>query len=133
MAIPNESETLILNLVLKRILTDRDATLELTLYTNSGLNLETVVESDLTEPATGGFARKVLTDATWTVSADEGTYPAQDFVPSGGVFTDVRGAAVISVTAGGTQRIIGIAPFPAAPVTVADGATFRVNLAALVT
>ena len=133
MPVPDESETLFLNVLFKRVLTDRDATLELLLYTNAALALETAVESALTEPATGGYARKVLTDATWTVTADEATYPAQDFVPSGGVFTDVRGAAVVTVTAGGTKRILGIAPFPAAPVTVADGATFRVNLAALVT
>jgi len=132
MAIPNESETLILNVVFKRILTDRDATLEVLLYTNSGLNLETVAESDLTEVATGGYARLVLTDATWVVSGDEATYVAQDFTPSGGVFAGIEGAAVVSVTAGGTQRIIGIAPFPAAPVTIADSETIRVDLTALV-
>ena len=132
MSIPDEGETLILNLLLKRILTDRDADLELLLYTNAGLNLETATEAALTEPSTGGYARKVLTDASWSVSGDEATYAAQDFTPSAGVFTDVRGAAVVTKSVGGTQRIVGIVAYNAAPVTVADGETFRVDLTALV-
>ena len=132
MAIPDESETLILNVLLKRTLTDRDADLEVLLYTNSGLNLETATEAALTEPSTGGYARKTLTDASWSVSGDEATFAAQDFTPSGGVFTGVEGAAVVTKSAGGTQRILGIAAYNAAPVTVADGETFRVDLSALV-
>lgn len=132
MAIPDEGETLLLNIALKRILTDRDADLELGLYTNSGLNLETATEAALTEPATGGYVRKTLTDGTWTVSGDEATYPSQDFVAAGGAFTGVEGAFIVTKAAGGTQRIIGIAPFPSAPITVADGQTFRVDPTALV-
>ncbi len=132
MAIPDEGETLILNLLLKRILTDRDANLEVLLYTNSGLTLETATEAALTEPATGGYARVSLTDASWTVSGDEATYAAVDFTPSAGVFTDVRGAAVVTKSAGGTQRILGIVAYASAPVTVADGETFRADLSALV-
>lgn len=132
MAIPDEAETLILNMVLKSTLTDRDADLELGLYTNAGLTLETATEAALTEPSGGAYARKTLTDATWSVSGDEGTYPAQDFVPAGASWTNVYGAFVATKAAGGTQRIIGIVPYPSAPVTIADGETFRVDLSALV-
>ncbi len=132
MTIPNESETLILNILLKRTLTDRDADLEVLLYTNSSLNLETATEAALTEPSTGGYARKTLTDGSWTVSGDEGTYAAQDFTPSGATFPSVYGAAVVTKSAGGTQRIVGIAAYSSAPVTVADGETLRVDLTALV-
>ncbi len=132
MAIPDEGETLILNLLLKRTLTDRDANLEVLLYTNSSLTLETATEAALTEPSGGGYARKALTDASWTVSGDEGTYAAQDFTPSGAAWAGVYGAAVVTNAAGGTKRILGIAAYASAPITVADGETFRVDLTALV-
>ena len=59
MSIPDEGETLILNVLLKRILTDRDADLELLLYTNAGLNLETATKADKS-------TRKVSPSATVT-------------------------------------------------------------------
>ena len=132
MAIPNEGETLLLNMLLKRILTDRDANLEVLLYTNSGLTLETATEAALTEPSTGGYARVSLTDANWTVSGDEATHAVVDFTPSGATFPGVEGAAVVTKSAGGTQRILGIVAYNAAPITIEDGETFRVDLTALV-
>lgn len=134
MPIPNEGETLLLNMLLKRILTDRDADLEVLLYTNVGLDLETATEAALTEPTEGGgYVRVSLTDANWVVSGDEATHAVIDFVPSGASWAGVHGAAIVTKSAGGTQRILGIGPFPAAPVTVADGQTFRVDPTKLVT
>ena len=132
MAIPDEGETVILNVLLKRVLTDRDADLQVLLYTNVGLNLETATEAALTEPSGGSYGRKTLTDGSWSVSGDEGTYVAQDFTPSGASWAGVYGAAVVTKSAGGTQRILGIAAYPSAPLTVADGETLRVDLTALV-
>ena len=119
-------------MLLKRTLTDRDADLEALLYTNSGLDLETATEAALTEPSGGGYARITLTDGNWVVSGDEATHAVVDFTPSGATFPGVEGAAVVTKSAGGTQRILGIVAYNAAPVTVADGETFRVDLSALV-
>jgi len=132
MPIPNEGETLILSILLTRDLTDRDADLQCLLYTNSGLNLETVAESDLTEVAVGGYARKAITDANWVISGDQATHAVFDFVPSGADWVGVEGAAIVTNSAGGTKRIIGITAFAAAPVTIADGQTFRVDPTAVV-
>ena len=131
MAIPDEAETLLLNVLLKRTLTDRDADLELLLYTNAALTLETATEAALTEPSGGGYARVSLTDGSWTVDGDEATYAAVDFTPSGAAWAGVYGAAVVTKSAGGTQRIVGINAYEAAPITIGDGETFRVNLTAL--
>ena len=64
---PDEGETVSLNILLKKILTDRDADLEIGLFTNSSPG-ETITEATLTEPSTGGYARKTLTDANWSES-----------------------------------------------------------------
>ena len=130
MTIPDEGETLILNLLLKRILADRDADLEVGLYTNSGLTRETATEAVLTEPTDGDYARKTLTDGSWTVSADQGTYPDQDFTAATTDMTGIQGAFVATKSAGGTQRIIGIIPYPTAPLTLSVGETLRVALSA---
>ena len=128
--IPNEGETLALNILLKRILTDRDADFEVGLYTNSGLTRETATEAALTEPSDGSYARKTLTDANWTVSGDQGTYADQDFIAVTTDMTGMQGAFVATKSAGGTQRILGIIAIPTAPLTLVVGETLRVALSA---
>ena len=130
MTVPNEGETLILNMVLARVLTDRDATLECGLYTNSGLTLETATESALTEPSGGGYARIDLTDGSWSISGDEGTYSAVDFTASSTDMTGIYGAFICTKSSGGTARLISIIAHPDAPVTVPVGQTLRVDLTA---
>ena len=56
---PNEGETLIAQLLHQRIHADRDATLELGLFTGSPG--ETITESTIAEPTGTGYARIALT------------------------------------------------------------------------
>jgi hypothetical protein len=128
MAVPDEGETAILTVLLKRSLTDRDADLEMGLYTNSTLTLETATEAALTEPATGGYARQDLTDASWSISSDEGTYANVDFTASGADITGVYGVFIASKAAGGTPRLWTIIEYDSPPLTISDGATFRVTI-----
>ena len=130
MTIPNEGETLALELILSRILTDRDANMELGLYTNSGLDLETATEAALTEPSDGGYARKVLTDGTWVISGDDGSHVALDFTAVTTPMTGIQGTFIATNAAVGTKRILSIIAYPSAPLSIPVGEALRINLAA---
>ena len=84
--VPNEGEALIASLVMQRVLTDRDANLELGLFTNSAPG-ETITEATLTEPSGTGYARIDLTDGSWTGSADARAYAQQTFTGGAGGWT----------------------------------------------
>ena len=128
---PNEGETLIANLIYKNADANRGTNLELLLFTNVAL-LDTSVYADLTEPATGGYARKTLTDGSWTITTDTGTsttgciasYAAQNFTPSG-VSWSIYGAAI--VTTGTAPKILAFVIDTIVPVTVADSIPYVVT------
>ena len=130
MTIPNEGETLLLEQTLQRDNTDRDANLQVALFTNSSLTLETATEAALTEPSGGSYARQSLTDASWSVTDDTGSYVNIDFTPSGASWSNVYGVALVTQASGGTPRILSIIADQDAPVTVADGETYRVSFEA---
>ena len=103
---PNEGETLIAQLVHQRIHVDRDATLELGLFTDVAPD-ETITEATIAEPTGGGYARKVLTDASWNVTGDTADYAEQTFTVTGTDYVgDVAGYFVATVAAGGTKRLL---------------------------
>ena len=125
---PNEGEAFIGRYVYQRILTDRDATLELGLFTNVAPD-ETITEAAITEPTGGGYARKVLTDASWTGPADVWTYAQQTFTAGAGGYTgDVQGWFIATVSAGGTQRCLHIEIDTAGPYTMGEDSTYSINL-----
>lgn len=105
---PNEGEALIADLVYKRVLTDRDANLELGLFTNASVG-ETTTHAGLTEPTGGTYARKDLTDASWAGAADNRTYAAQVFTATGSAMSgDIHGYFINTKAAGGTKRLMHI-------------------------
>lgn len=110
--VPNEGETLTLRMILKRLLTDRDANLEIGLFTNAVID-ETITHAALTEPTGGTYARKALTDASWVeTAADQFTYAAQVFTATGSAMTgDIHGFFINTLAAGGTKRVVFIERF----------------------
>jgi hypothetical protein len=127
--IPSEGQQLLATIAAKRISVDRDADMELLLFTNASVD-HTTVYSGLTEPSGNGYARKILSDASWTSSGGVDTYAQQSFQASGGSWTGVRGYAIVTKSAGGTRRILCIEVDPAAPsggYTIADQAFYKVT------
>ncbi|MGE0373170.1 MAG: hypothetical protein AB7Q01_14980 [Gammaproteobacteria bacterium] len=124
---PNEGEALIADMVWKRTLTDRDADLELGLFTNSSPG-ETITEATITEPSGTGYARINLTDASWSGSADARSYAQQTFTGGSGGWTgSVQGYFIATKSSGGTQRILAIEVDPNGPYTINEGDTYKVT------
>jgi len=124
---PDEGEACIADLVWKRSLTDRDADLELGLFTNSAPG-ETITEATITEPTGTGYARITLTDASWTGSADARAYAQQTFTGGAGGWTgSIQGYFIATKSAGGTQRILAIEVDPSGPYTINAGDTYKIT------
>lgn len=124
---PNEGENLINRILYQRDLADRDANLELGLFTNASVSEATTL-ADITEPAAGGYARIDLTDASWTVSGDQSTYAQQVFNATGGNFGNVYGYFIATKAASGTPRLLHLEVDPNGPRNVTDGSSYSVNL-----
>jgi hypothetical protein len=124
---PNEGEALIADMVYKRVLTDRDADLELGLFTNSSPS-ETTTEAQITEPTGTGYARKTLTDANWTGSADTRAYAKQTFTGGVGGWTgSIYGYFIATKAAGGTKRLLAYEIDPNGPYTINENDTYDVT------
>lgn len=124
---PDEGETLIANVIFKRTHADRDATLELGLFTNSAPG-ETITEAAITEPTGTGYARIVLTDASWSVTGATGSYAQQTFTAGAGGWTgSIQGYFIASVSSGGTQRILFIEVDGNGPYTLNAGDTYKIT------
>lgn len=129
---PDEGEAMVASLVYQRVLTDRDADLELGLFTNVS-PAETITEAALTEPTGGGYARINLTDGSWTGAADTRAYAVQTFTPSGADYTgSVQGYFIATKAAGGTQRILHIEVDANGPYTLTDGDDYAITLSNVV-
>lgn len=125
--VPNEGETLIAQLIHLGSHADRDADLELGLFTNASID-ETITEATITEPTGTGYARKTLTDASWTVTGDTASYALQQFVGGAGGWTgSIQGYFIASKSSGGTQRCLYIEDDPNGPYTLAEGQTYDVT------
>ena len=124
---PNEGETLIAQLVHQRIHVDRDATLELGLFTDAA-PAETITEATITEPTGTGYARITLTDASWTAVGGVAGYAQQTFTGGAGGWTgDVVGYFIASVSAGGSQRLLYVEVDGSGPYTIGAGSTYKVT------
>jgi hypothetical protein len=124
--LPNEGEHLVANLLFKNADVDRGTGLQLGLFTNTTAP-ETITAATLTEPTGGSYARKELTDGSWTVTADAASYALQTFTATGSAYTgSVYGYFV--VTKGTTPRIIAIEVDTAGPYTIAQNESYDVTL-----
>lgn len=123
--LPNEGETLFANLVLKNADVDRGTDLELLLFTNVSPG-ETITEATLTEPTGTGYARIQLTDGSWSVTDDTGSYAQQTFTGGSGGWTgSIQGYAI--VTKGTTPRIVGIEVDASGPYTINENDTYKIT------
>ena len=124
---PNEGETLIAQVIHQRIHDDRDATLELGLFTNAAAD-EDLTEATVTEPTGTGYARIVLTDATWDVTDDVASYAQQTFTGGAGGWTgSIYGYFVASVSSGGTQRLLYMEIDGNGPYTINENDTYKIT------
>jgi hypothetical protein len=123
--LPNEGENLVANLLFKNTSVDRGTNLDLGLFTNTTAP-ETITAATLTEPTGGSYARKTLTDASWTITADVASYAAQVFTATGSAMTgSIYGYFI--VTKGTTPRIIAIEVDTAGPYTLAQNDTYTIT------
>jgi hypothetical protein len=129
----NEGEALFAAMLFKNDSTVRPANLELLLFTNTTVS-ETTTYAQLTEPTGGGYARKTLTDANWTVASGVFSYGSQTFTPIGAAYTgNIQGAAI--VTKGASPKVLFIVTDPLAPVALTAGTPYivAVNVACAAT
>lgn len=125
--VPNEGEALALSVVVQRVLTDRDANLELGLFTNASVD-ETTTHAAITEPTGTGYARITLTDGSWTGAADTRAYAQQTFTGgAGGWAGTVKGYFIATKAGGGTQRLFFIEVDAAGPYTINENDTYKVT------
>lgn len=123
---PDEGENLLGNYVYKAITTDRTADMQLGLFTNVAPG-ETITEATITEPTGTGYALKVLTDATWTVTADTTTYPQQTFTGGAGGWTGSIQGYFIN-TNGAVKRLLHIEVDGNGPYTINENDTYDIDL-----
>ncbi len=123
--VPDEAEKFIADMVFKHDLTDRIADLELGLFTNAVVD-ETTTHAAITEPTGTGYARKTLTDASWTGALDTRSYALQTFLAGAGGWTGaVRGYFIC--TKGATKRLIVIEVDALGPYTMNAGDSYDVT------
>ena len=123
---PDEGKLVSGNILLKRVLGDRDADLEIGLFTNAAPGA-TITEATITEPTGGGYARKTLTDANWTEAAEVFSYIAQTFTPVGADWAGVQGYFISTKAGVGTQRLIAIEEDTNGPYTILDGNDYAIT------
>ena len=125
--VPNEGEAVIADMVFKRVLTDRDAVLQLGLFTNQ-TPTETTALTAITEPTGTGYARKNLTDASWTGTADTRAFAKQTFTGgAGGWAGSVYGYFIATKAAGGTPRLLCYELDASGPYTINENDTYDVT------
>ncbi len=123
--LPTEGETLVANLLFKNASVDRGTGLQLGLFTNTPIT-SAITAATLTEPTGGGYARKTLTDGSWTVTGSVASYALQAFLATGTPYTgSVRGYFI--VTTGTTPRIVAIEVDAAGPYVMNAGDTYNVT------
>ena len=125
--IPDEAEALSCNVLIMRVLTDRDADLELGLFTNVAPG-ETITHAAITQPTGTGYARINLTDGSWTGAADSRAYAQQTFTGGAGGWTgSIQGYFIATKAAGGTKRLLLIEVDAAGPYTINENDTYKIT------
>lgn len=124
---PNEGETLIGQLIHQRTHVDRDATLELGLFTDAAPD-ETITEATISEPTGTGYARINLTDASWSVTNGVASYAQQTFTGGAGGWTGtVKGYFIATKAAGGTPRLLYVEIDGNGPYTINENDTYKIT------
>lgn len=124
---PDEGETLIAQLIHQRTHVDRDANLEIGLFTNVAPG-ETITHATITEPTGGGYARKDLTDGSWSCVGGVASYAIQTFVAGVGGYTGaVRGYFIATKAAGGAKRLLYVEIDAAGPFTLNQADEYRIT------
>lgn len=124
---PDEAETLIGQVVFQRTHADRDANLELGLFTNVSPG-ETITEATITEPTGTGYARIDLTDASWSVTGGVASYAQQTFTGGAGGWTgSIQGYFIATKSSGGTQRLLVVEVDASGPYTINVNDTYKVT------
>ena len=123
---PNEGEAVSGQMLLMRGFADRDADLEIGLFTTVAPG-ETITEATIVEPAGNGYARKTLTDASWSEASSVFSYATQTFTPSGGDWVGVQGYFIATKSAVGTQRLLVVEVDGNGPYTIANGNDYAIT------
>ena len=124
---PDEGETLIAQLIHQRTHLDRDADLELGLFTNAAPG-ETITEAAITEPTGTGYARISLTDVSWSVVGDTASYAEQTFTGGAGGWTgSIQGYFIATKSAGGTKRLLYVEVDGNGPYTINENDTYKIT------
>ena len=124
---PNEGETLIAQVIHQRTHADRDADLELGLFTNAAAD-ETLTEATVSEPTGTGYARITLTDASWSITNDVASYAQQTFTGGAGGWTgSIYGYFIASKSSGGTQRLLYVEIDGNGPYTINENDTYKIT------
>ena len=124
--VPAEGELVALQMLFKRVLTNRDADMQLGLFTNVAPG-DGITEATITEPTGTGYARITLTDATWT-SANPTTYAEQTFTGGAGGWTgSIQGYFINTNAAGGTPALVVVEVDSAGPYTIAENDTYAIT------
>ena len=124
---PDEGEALIAQVIHQRIHADRDADLELGLFTNVAPG-ETLTHAAVTEPTGTGYARITLADASWSVVGDTASYAQQTFTGGAGGWTGaVQGYFIATKSAGGTKRLLYVEVDGNGPYTINENDTYKIT------
>lgn len=124
---PDEGETLIAQVTHQRTHGDRDADLEMGLFTDTA-PAETITEATIGEPTGTGYARITLTDASWSITGAVASYAQQTFTGGAGGWTGaVYGYFIASKSSGGTQRLLYVEVDGNGPYTINENDTYKVT------
>lgn len=122
---PDEGEQLIGQVIHLRTHADRAVDMQLGLFTNVA-PAETITEATLTEPTGTGYARIVLTDATWIITAGVASYAEQTFTAGAGGWTgSVQGYFIASN--GTIQRAFYVEVDGNGPYTFSENDTYKIT------
>lgn len=123
--LPDEGEAMIASQVMMNVTTDRGTDLEMGLFTDATPS-DTITEATISEPTGGSYARKTLTDASWTGSADARSYAEQTFTATGSAYSgSVYGYFI--ATKGTTPRLIAVEIDASGPYTMAENDTYAIT------
>ena len=121
----DEGEALNASQVMMNVTTDRGTDLEMGLFTDATPS-DTITEATISEPTGGSYARKTLTDASWTGSADARSYAEQTFTATGSAYSgSVYGYFI--ATKGTTPRLIAVEIDASGPYTMAENDTYAIT------
>ena len=123
---PDEGETLMAQVIFLRTHADRPVDLEIGLFTNAAPG-ETIALGSITEPTGTGYARKTLTDASWSITGATASYAQQTFTGGSGGWSGSIQGYFIATKSGGTQRILVIEVDAGGPYTIGENDTYKIT------